>query len=257
MVHNYSGLKWVCVISLTVILFGCGGKKKTPPNPDTVATYDNGEITVNDLENYLEQRTEGLKVPAGDSLAALKDQLPKEKEVYRGLIRELVLDDMVKRKIKEKQLDNRGNIRHAFKHLEDQLTLQQLHTEMHEKDKIPVSETDIQKYYDENRNRFGNKPLYEVREEIKNILESQKEGEYVAGYVQELKNAATITKNYEILRVPEPAGDEVREAYEKDKETYREPERWVIEQIEIADTTAKAQEQAQRARAKLGSGESF
>ncbi|NIA31154.1 MAG: hypothetical protein GWP06_14745 [Actinobacteria bacterium] len=196
-------------------------------------------------------------MPVGDSLIDLKDQIPKEKEIYIGLLREMVLDDMVKRKIKEKQLDNRGNIRHALKHLEDKLTLQQLHAEMHEKDRIPVGEVEIQQYYDENRSRFGDRPLYKARDEIKQILASQKENDYVANYISELKDAATITKNYEILRVPEPGEQELREVYEKNKETYREPEKWIIKVILMADTTVNAGDNAQRAWAKLGSGERF
>lgn len=257
-------MRWFCLtciglvpILIVFVFIGCGEKEKKPPRPNVVATYDNGEITVEDLENSFEQGTKGLKVLVGDSLVPLKDRMPKEIEVYRGIIRDLVLDDLVKRKIKEKQLDNRGNIRHALQHLEEDVTLGQLHEEMHEKDRIPVDELDIQKYYDANRSRFGDKPLYEVRDEIKNILASQKEGEYVENYIAELKDTATITKNYEILRVPELTEGELREYYEKNRESYKEDEKWRLEQIEIADTTAKAEEKAQKAWAKLGSGESF
>ncbi|MFQ6078596.1 MAG: peptidyl-prolyl cis-trans isomerase, partial [Thermodesulfobacteriota bacterium] len=91
----------------------------------------------------------------------------------------------------------------------------------------------------------------------KSILASQKEGDYVVNYISELKDAATITRNYEILRVPEPTEDEMRQAYEKEKQAYKEPEKWVIEQIEIADTTARAKKEAQKAWAKLGAGEAF
>ena len=222
-----------------------------------MATYNNGEITIENLENYINQRTEGLKVLVGDSLISLKDQIPRNKESYRGLIREMVLDDMVKLKIKEKQLDNRGNIRHALEHIEDELTLQELHGELHERDRIPVDELEILEYFNQNRTQLGDKSMNEVRDKIKTILVSQKEGDYVTDYISELKDVATITKNYELLRLPEPTEEEVWEAYERDKESYREPEQWVIEQLEIADTTAKAGATAQRVWAKLGSGESL
>jgi len=244
-------------ILVVFVFIGCGEKEKKPPGPNIVATYDNGKITVEDLENSLEQRTKGIKVLAGDSLVPLKDRMPKEIEVYQGMVRDMVLDNLVKRKIKEKQLDNRGNIRHALQHIEEDVTLGQLHEEMHEKDRIPVDELDIQKYYDANRSRFGDKPLYEVRDEIKNILASQKEGEYVKNYIAELKDTATITKNYEVLRLPEPTEDESREYYQKNRDTYKKDEKWRIEQFEIADTTDKAKERGQKAWAKLGSGERF
>ena len=244
-------------MALLALIAGCSDKKKIPPNPDVVATYNNGEITIENLENYINQRTEGLKVLVGDSLISLKDQIPRNQESYRGLIREMVLDDMVKLKIKEKQLDNRGNIRHALEHIEDNLTLQELHGEMHESNRIPVDELEILEYFNQNRTQFGDKSINEVRDEIKTILVSQKEGGYVTDYISELKDAATITKNYELLRLPEPTEEEVWEAYERDKESYREPEQWVIEQLEIADTTAAAGATAQRVWAKLGSGESL
>jgi peptidyl-prolyl cis-trans isomerase D len=243
------------LLPLVIPLFfiGCGGGEKEPPGPNIVATYADGEISVEDLQNYIEERTVGLEIMVGDSLVPLKNQMPKEMKVYRALIQDMVLDGMVRRKIKEKQLDNRSNIRHALKHIEDELTLQQLDTEIHEKDRIPIDETEIQRYYDKNRSLFGEKPLYQVRDEIKSILESQKEEDYLESYIGELKDAATITKDFEILRIPEPTEGEVREAYEINKANYKEPEKWVIDQIVIAGSRAKAQ----KAWAKLGAGLDF
>lgn len=240
-----------------LLLVGCGGDEKTPPSPNTVATYDNGEITLTDVENYIQQRIEGLKVLMGDSLAALKDQIPEDKEIYRGIIRDMVLDEMVKRTIREKQLNNRENISHALEHIEEELTLEQLHSEMHEKDRIPVREIDIQQYYDENRQQFAGKPLYEVREQIKTILESRNETDYVKNYVRQLEESATITKNYDLLKVPEPTEQELRAYYEKNKETYKQPAQWILDQIEIADTTGQAEQLARKAWTRLGAGESF
>ncbi len=250
-------VRFILIPIIALYFVGCGKDEKTPPQPNVVATYDNAEITVEDLEDYIEQRTKGLKAFVGGKLVPLRDQIGKDAEVYRGIIQDIVLDEMVKRKIKEKQLDNRGNIRHALQHLEEEFTLNQLHQEMHEKDKIPVGEVEIQNYYDANRDRYGERTLYEVRDEIKNILASQKEDEYVVDYIAELKDTATITKNYEILRVPEPTDDEVREYYEKNRENYQEDEKWILEQIEIADSDGKAKEKAQKAWVKLGSGEAF
>jgi hypothetical protein len=175
-------------VIITLFLIGCGGEGKKAANPNVVATYAHGEITAEILENYLKQRTEGFKVIVGDSLVPVIDRIPKTVEVYSGIIREMVLDDMVKRKIKEKQLDNRNNIRHVLKHTEDQITLQELHSEIHERNKIPVSEIEIQQYYDKNRSQFGDKPLYDVREEIKGILVSEKEPAYVAKYISEAES---------------------------------------------------------------------
>ena len=242
-------------VIVTFFLIGCGREGNKPSNPNVVATYAHGEITAEGLENYLKQRTEGVKVIVGDTLVPVIDRIPKTVEVYSGIIREMVLDDVVKRKIKEKQLDNRNNIRHALKHAEDQITLRELHSEIHERNKIPVGETEIQQYYDKNRSQFGDKPLYDVREEIKSILVSEKEPAYVAKYISELKDTATITRNYEILKIPEPTGEEFRNAYEKNKENYREPQKWIIEQIEIEGS--KAKENAEKAWAKLGAGEGF
>lgn len=250
-------IKYVCLILAVILLAGCGDKKKKPPSPDIVATYQNGEISIADVEKYFQQRIDGLKVLVGDSLAAIKDQIPQDKEMYRAIIRDMVLDEMVKRTIREKQLNNRENISHALEHIEEELTLDQLHSEMHEKDRIPVSEIDIQKYYDENRQQFGDKPLYDVRDQIKTILESRNESDYVENYLRQLKESATITKNYELLRVPEPTEQELQAYYEKNKETYKQPAQWILDQIEIADTTGQAQQLARKAWTRLGAGENF
>lgn len=242
-------------IIVVLFLIGCGGEGNKPSNPNVVATYVHAEITTESLETYLKQRTEGIKVQVGDSLVPVIDKIPRTVEVYSGIIREMVLDDMVKRKIKEKQLDNRSNIRHALKHAEDQVTLQELHSEIHERNKIPVSETEIQQYYDKNKIQFDNKPLYDVREQIKGILVSEKEPAYVEKYISELKDTATIAKNYEILRIPEPGVEDIRNAYEKGRERYREPQKWIVEQLEMEG--GKAKENAEKAWAKLGAGEGF
>jgi parvulin-like peptidyl-prolyl isomerase len=236
-------------------LIGCGTEGKKPSNPNIVATYVQGEITTESLENYLKQQTEGIKVQVGDSLVPVIDKIPRTVEIYSGIIREMVLNDMVKRKIKEKQLDNRNNIRHALTHAEDQVTLQELHSEIHERNKIPVSESEIQQYYDKNQNQFDNKPLYDVREQIKGILVSEKEPAYVEKYISGLKDTATITKNYEILKIPEPGIEDVRNTYEKNREQYRVPQKWIVEQIEMEG--AKAKENAEKTWTRVGAGESF
>ena len=82
MICSCGKTKWMGVIAFWLVLAGCGGEKQTPPSPDIVATYANGEISVEELENYIERVTEGLEVMVGDSLVALKDQFPKEMEIY-------------------------------------------------------------------------------------------------------------------------------------------------------------------------------
>jgi peptidyl-prolyl cis-trans isomerase D len=246
--------RFLPIIGLCFVI-GCGGEGKKSSNPNVVATYAYGEITADSLNSYITKQFEGNKV-AGDPSVPVTDRIPRTMEVYSGLIRKMVLDDMVNRKVKEKQLDNRNNIRHALKHAEERITLRELHSEIHERNKIPVSDTEIQQYYDKNRSRFGNKPLYDVSEQIKRVLVEEKEPAYVEKYISELKDTATITKNYEILRIPEPSAEDLRTAYEKSKEMmYREPQKWIIEQLELEGS--KAKENAEKAWAKLGSGESL
>ena len=201
----------------------------------------------------MDRQSAGIRVLVGDSLVALKDfkDRRKSKDIYKALIRDMVLDRLVRKKIEEKKLDKRESMKHVLKHIEEEVSLNELHTEMH-KGKIPVDAVEIEGYYTQNRERYGNRSLREVRDEIRGILVSQKERRYVEEYIEQLKESAVITKNDQLLRVPEPTEEEARQYYEDHRDEFQQPASVLLDQMRMAD-----RKRAQKASARLSSGEDF
>lgn len=205
-------------LTMTLLLlpnFGCG-KKEKPPNPDTVATFEGGKITRKEVEDYLKKLVQGMD-------SAMSKRF-RRKDVYKDVIRSLAIDYMVKEKIKEKKLDKRENIKHVMKHISEEMNIDELHSRAH-KGKIKVSEADIKGYYEDNREQFKDNPLVEVKEEIRAILQAEKEKAYFKNYMEELKENAVITREYDLLKVPEPTEAEVRIYYEENRRKYNSPDK--------------------------------
>ncbi|NIA29825.1 MAG: hypothetical protein GWP06_07955 [Actinobacteria bacterium] len=192
------------IILLILLNFGCG-EKKEPPAPDIVATFAGGKITRKEVEDYL-----GKIVKMIGPTDAKKIH---RKDVYEDVARSLALDAMVKQKIREKKLDKRENIKHVMKHISEEMNINELHSQAHQ-GKIKVSETDIQRYFEDNRDQFKESPLIENKEEIRSILQSKKEKEYFRNYLEELKKNAVITREYRLLKVPEPSEADLSMYYE-------------------------------------------
>jgi hypothetical protein len=136
------------LLVLAAGLLGCG-RAPTPPAPDVVATYAGGQVTVDQVRRVVEGELRGLQVMAGNTLQPVKPG-HLTPEVYRGLVQELVLDAMVRQLVKERQLDRKESIRHALKHGEEDVALDQLHGDLHAK-QIQVPEQDVLRYYEANR----------------------------------------------------------------------------------------------------------
>lgn len=200
---------------LLLLSIGCG-KKEKPPDPDTVATFEGGKITRKEVEDYISKLTQGV-----DSTAAKQ---MRRKDVYKEVVRTLALDFMVKEKIKEKKLDKRENIKHVMKHISEEMNIDELHSRAHQ-GKIKVSEAEVQMYYEDNRDQFEGRPLIEVKDEIRTILQAKKEKDYFRNYLEELKKNALITRKYELLKVPEPTEAELRADYEENRKAYSSPEK--------------------------------
>jgi peptidyl-prolyl cis-trans isomerase C len=208
--------KFVAFATVLLLLnFGCG-KKEKPPDPDTVATFEGGKITRKELEDHLKKLVQGMD-------SAMSKQF-RRKDVYKDVIRSLAIDYMVKEKIKEKKLDKRENIKHVMKHISEELNIDELHSRAH-KGKIKVSEVDIKNYYENNRGLFKDSPLAEVKEEIRAILQTEKEKAYFQDYLAELKKNAVVTREYRLLEVPEPTEADLRMYYEENRRKYDSPDK--------------------------------
>jgi len=241
-------------------LVGCAGEK--PPKADIVASFSGGSITVEALDKAIQNHVGPVSAKkselSDDTSKIANPEVLSQRKFYIELINEIALSETIKIKVKEKKLDKAGNIRDSLKHVEEEVTLEQFHEEMHGPKGIPVSQEEMRRYYEENSARYGTKPFPDVQEEIRAILVKGKEREFVAEYLRKLMDAANITRSYEIMRAPEPSENDLVLAYQENRDDYMEPEKWKLEGIRISsDGKENAEKRAQKASALLGSGESF
>jgi hypothetical protein len=90
--------------------------------------------------------------------------------VYKDVARSLALDNLIKKRINEKKLDKRKNVKHVMKHISEEININELHSQAHN-DRIKVSETEIRRYYEDNRDQFGETPL--VRRSKRSVASSK------------------------------------------------------------------------------------
>jgi len=241
-------------------LTGCAGEK--PPQADIVASFTGGSISVEALDVAIQKHlgpvSKKKKESSDDTSESAIPEVLRQRKFYIELINEMALSELIKVKVKEKKLDKTGNIRDSLNHVEEEITLEQFHEELHGPKGIPVSQEEMQRYYDENSDRYGSMPFPDVQEEIRTTLVKGKEREFVAEYLRNLMDAAAITRSYEIMRVPEPTEEDLAFAYQENRDDYLEPEKWTLDGITImADGKDNAEKRAQKASALLGAGESF
>ncbi|MCF6248608.1 MAG: peptidyl-prolyl cis-trans isomerase [Desulfobacula sp.] len=201
---------------LFIMLFAGCGKEKSSSDPDVVAVYDGGQITRKEVEDNIENLVQRV---APDMIEQIKN-----KEVYKRLIQSMAVDQMVKAKIKEKKLDKKDNIKHALKHISEEININEMHSRAHDS-KIKVSQTDIKIYYENNRETFKKRPLNEVKEDIRDILQEKKETEYFKSYMEDLKKNAVITREDRLLKVPVPSKTDLKIFFEENRTKYGGPKK--------------------------------
>lgn len=220
----------------------------TPPAPNVVATFDGGQITVEDVRQHLAEL-----VPD----AAMQAQF-QNIQGYRLIVEEMLTDELVRRWAAEREADRDEDIQHVMEHITEEINLDELHTQLHE-GQMGVTEGDIQAYYQANRDQFGDLTVTQVRDQIRTTLQSQQEDQFVQNYIDSLKDKATITRNFDLLAVPEPAEQELEAYYQTNKEQFLLPARAVVNEIRIPveQDEAVAREQADNTLVRLRSGEAF
>lgn len=218
-----------------------------PPAPNVVASYNGGQITLEDVQRHLV-----LLVP--------DERLRRQFDVaeYRLLVQEMITDELVRRWAAERKVDRDENFQHSMKHLTEEINLDDLHSQMHQ-GQMGVSASEIQAYYQENRERFGDRTLTQVSDEIQATLQASQEGQFVQDYIDRLKENALITANFELLEVPDPEERAFKAYYEANRAQYVIPEQAVVDEIRIPDAGVEdaAQEKANGALVKLRSGADF
>lgn len=192
------------LITLLLLNFGCD-KNEESLDPDVVATFKGGQITRKEVVDLFNELSQGLDHEGIKQVRRV--------EVYKDVVRSLALENLIKKRINEKKLDKRKNVKHVMKHISEEINIDELHSQAHS-DRIKVSETEIRKYYEDNRDQFGETPLVEAKEEIRGILKATKEKDYFRNYLAELKKNAVITREYRLLKVPQPNEEDLRISYE-------------------------------------------
>ncbi|MFQ6067453.1 MAG: peptidyl-prolyl cis-trans isomerase, partial [bacterium] len=171
-------------------------------------------------------------------------------ENYRDVIKAMVLEHMIREKIRQKGIGEAEETKDLLKYLSEGIYLTSTHLQM--EDKMRPSEREVRQYYEENQGQYKDRTLNEVRGEITRVLKEKKHQEYMPKYVAELKKNALIKKYPELLRVESPEERELRNYYRWNRDRFVQRERVKIQQIQTA-----TREEAERALIKLKSGEDF
>ena len=218
-----------------------------PPATDVVATFDGGQITLSDVEAHLQ-----LLVP-DEYQAALSSP-----ETLLAVVEDMVSDEMVRRWAATRQPDQDETFSHTMQHINESLNLESLDLQLHENE-IPITESEIQAYYQANQTQFGDRSLDEVREEIRQTLVSEREQGYVEDYIQRLKDNASITRNFDLLNVPAPSEDDLRRYYDANLESFKLPSQVTVDEMQfpIGDDESAARKDADDALLKVRSGATF
>lgn len=201
----------VAVLIAAVLLSGCKNSPR-PQDADTVAVFEGGKITRQELKKTVA----GLQ-KAFEKNSAATEQL-REKKTYRKLIEGMVLDRIVNRKITSMKLDNRKNIKHAMKHISEELNISELSNS--HKQKIKVTDEEVRERFERDRAMFGQDTLAQVTDQLRSQIQTEKEERYFQDYLENLRKNAVITRYDEFLQVPEPLEADLRMYYEQNRNTY-------------------------------------
>ena len=261
----------VPLIIISLVLLGCsrGGAGLEPPGPDVVASFNGGMITKAQLEDKFE------------------NFMPCCKGRYQGiegrkvLIKELVLPQIISQAIKQKKIDLRGNIREKLGNLTDELNVSFLHMRFHEQIlRENEDHKDLREAYEFQKRRLEGLPLSEryprlvrIHEELHHKITEEVQAVSNA-YIENLRKEASISKNYDTLRVP-VTRVELKDFYQRHKgglhtDEYRVPEKIKIRELKIEteknekdcptcieEKLSKARDKAESAISEIRSGALF
>lgn len=194
-----------------------------PPNEDVVATYSGKNLTKEDLLTYIKNRgykeeQHGLCTKHGfdhskcDQTEECETHPIDSMESYRQIIKMIAVQQIVDDWAKEKGITQKDEVKHDFKHLVEEVSLDKLVDKVHQDQLSPdkIDKWEVQKYYDANKDTYKDKPFNEVEGEIRSILAAEKEKNFFPEYLEKLKKNAGLTVNYDILTVEDPTEIELR-----------------------------------------------
>ena len=218
--------------------------RQAHPDRNVVAAYDGGFITrealLNRWRNAPADERAVMGTPEGIDLT----------------IRSMAIHAVTERWARERRLDVREMFTRAMREATQEIGLHDVERRLHESE-VRVEEGEIQQYFDANREAFKDQTLTQAREGIRDMLHARKEEGAAQALLKQLRERATVTADWDLLRVPEPTGEEVAAYYLANRDRFVEPDRVRIEEIQVDATTdaGDAQARAERARARLQAGE--
>ena len=221
---------------------------REPADPAVVATYRGGVVTREQIMQQIEAIPKARR-PAFWTPDALK-----------ALVDSAVVHEVMRRWAEEKRVDQKELFKEAMKHATEAIQIADVSEQLHQ-GRIQVGEAEIQAYYDQNRQWFGERPLIEVKDQIRQAVVEQKERAFVEAYLKDLKERASLLVDYSLLEVPEPTEQELLSYYQTNRERFRVPEQAKIAQIQVSvsltGTDHRARVKAESARARAAAGEDF
>jgi len=252
--YSYAGVAATLLLALGIGWYAYFGGPK-PPAPDVVATFDGGQITIQQVRDYVARLT---PAPLA-GLGAFQSY-----ETYRAVIGSMVLDELARRWAEKQQMDRETKLTDAMRHVSESVTLDEWIAELHTSEMMAsVRESDIQAYYEANKAGFGDATLSEVRETIRETLAHQNQERFFQDYIASLRAEATIVRNYELLDVSAPTEAQIREYYEANRAQFAVPQRALVDMIFVPisasgdEANAEARARAEAALAALKIGKDF
>ncbi|WP_245414224.1 peptidylprolyl isomerase [Nitratireductor sp. StC3] len=219
----------------------------SPPAPNVVATFEGGQITLEDIESHLNVLSSSTSSPG-----------PMSQEALLETVEDLVSDQLILRWAANRKPEADESFQHAIKHINENLNLEsfadQLHTE-----RISISESSMREYYDKNKARYEGRSFTEVRDEIRRTLVAEQEPAFVEDYLEKLRTSGSITRSFDLLDVPAPSEEELETYYRQNIDQFKLPRRAIVDELEFSASQfgPKAQQEAASALLSIQGGATF
>ncbi len=272
--HRKPRAKKIIIIGSAVLILAAGAyvlpylTEPMPPGEDVVASYNGKNITIEELKSFIaleeakETEHEACDKHGYDHTKCTPDEKCEAHPIdsiegYRQLATNLAVEQIIQKQAASKGVTQRGDVQHGIKDLLDNANVNQLIDQLHQEEIKPesISSWEVQQYYDNNRQTYQGKSLAEVESEIRNILVSKKDEDFLGTYIEKLKQTAGLQVNFDLLKVTEPTEEEISAYYNQNLSKYKVAEK--AETLEIKISGGDAQSKATEAIRKIRSGENF
>ena len=158
--HGQKSLSLVCAFLLTGVVLAPGALRADATSP-VLATVGERSITEAEIENQIK----GQMLRLNNQIYSLKKQ---------------AVDSIINAHLQEQEAKKRG------------ITRQQLRQQEVTDKTEPVSDAEVEDYYNKNKARFGERKLEEVQAQLKQSLQARKQQQRQQAFAVELRKTATI-----------------------------------------------------------------